>query len=1312
MTGGDITRVTFDPTRHFSGVRMQQGRVQLDADWNEQVDIAAYHGRTTARDVIGPTGAPKQSGGFRLQATADGTDLTIGAGRMYVAGVLCETESGSTATRDLTDSGVRVESLVLDGRELAVHDWVELRGTGAPALARLSTVDVADSRLGFADDIDAGALAGTVRLRRVRTYTTQPDLPRPELTEQANSAAPRVLDLPDGAYLAYLDAWERPVTALEQPSIREVALGGPDTATRTQIVAQVRLAALAAAPDPLDPAADIPEWTVLTAAPDGRMAAFAEAEDPATTPCVLPETAGFQGLENQLYRVQIVSATSLLWSRENASVTASWTQRNGAELTLGSAAPDRALGFAADGWIELTDDTHQLRGATGTLVQLTKVEGTLLTVRESTATGPLDLAAFPVRPRVRRWDSPGPVPLTRDTDIELEDGVQVRFPSGGSYRAGDHWLIPARTGTANVEWPRDSAGRPLAVRPHGIRHWHARLALVVSAGGTLTVTDWRTPFPALTELTAADVAYDNSQCALVDTGTVQEALDRLCQERDLRFHNRHLHGWGIVNGLALRCGPNPAGDPRHIVTVEPGYAIDAEGEDRLLDAPGIEVDVATEIQRLRDRGIEVLDEDGDGELCLRLGLDSQGGTAIVAEKRAPVPEEDASLLAGTLWADFWADCIGPVSDFLRRELADDPDRPAGPAQERRAALVNLSNQAVNPKTGHQVFISEREDVIIRGFYTGLRALLRSETFCAMFENARPVPVYPLEDLGMDTIFGRGGHNRLRLHPSGDQAWTFGAGVNPVGPKPFINRYDLNRQVLVAEIDPVAGAQRTGGPKLSANADTGTGAVLDVAISPDGRRIFVAIASRTEDNTIFRSGSIRPTGVGWAPPVTICGIKLVSLATTAADNANVYAVALKKVQIQTPDKNGGTTTSFQWRSAGLRGINPDQIDPNNVPEVPLTPEFAPTGPMTIDTSGRAVLAGRVPETDATTYAKLLQINLPGRQVRWTVDLPASGTDGLSFARAGRTAAVYAVVKPGADKAIVGFALSNGAALTPDPIEVTNTGIGLAGAGTQLLVTESANNIVRMVDPSADAFVPTWGLPTQVQPTAVAVTTGGRAVVLNQVSDTLTIVDAELLSPTFVFPSAELVAYRTAMLNAFADLTGGFLQYVKDCLFDHFLVRAPQPTGAEKLWLGCVSIRANQVYKVCNFSGRKYVKSFPTVGYWLSLVPLQPLIARAVEWLGCLVLPEHFGKYSADPDDDADDLLPLGSLLDLVDWAQGRTSWASSTTCAAGPRSPPARRCPRSARSPRRSRRRAGRVSRRPLWSVSPPPTWRRSCASGA
>ncbi len=49
------------------------------------------------------------------------------------------------------------------------------------------------------------------------SYATQPDLPEPPHTTRADAASPRVLDLAEATYLAYLDVWERSVTALEAP---------------------------------------------------------------------------------------------------------------------------------------------------------------------------------------------------------------------------------------------------------------------------------------------------------------------------------------------------------------------------------------------------------------------------------------------------------------------------------------------------------------------------------------------------------------------------------------------------------------------------------------------------------------------------------------------------------------------------------------------------------------------------------------------------------------------------------------------------------------------------------------------------------------------------------------------------------------------------------------------------------------------------------------------------------------------------------------------------------------------------------------
>src|SRR3954462_9976667 len=87
---GDFSRQTFDPKKRYGGVLMQQGRVQLDADWNEQGDIHRYLFETEGMDVIGECGAPIDNAGF--QGTTNGQALFIGAGRFYADGILVEND--------------------------------------------------------------------------------------------------------------------------------------------------------------------------------------------------------------------------------------------------------------------------------------------------------------------------------------------------------------------------------------------------------------------------------------------------------------------------------------------------------------------------------------------------------------------------------------------------------------------------------------------------------------------------------------------------------------------------------------------------------------------------------------------------------------------------------------------------------------------------------------------------------------------------------------------------------------------------------------------------------------------------------------------------------------------------------------------------------------------------------------------------------------------------------------------------------------------------------------------------------------------
>ena len=64
----------------------------------------------------------------------------------------------------------------------------------------------------------------------------------------------------------------------------------------------------------------------------------------------------------------------------------------------------------------------------------------------------------------------------------------MRFVPGRSYRTGDYWLIPARTRTGEIEWPRDE-GRPECLRPNGIVHHYAPLARIAVDDGEIEVVD-------------------------------------------------------------------------------------------------------------------------------------------------------------------------------------------------------------------------------------------------------------------------------------------------------------------------------------------------------------------------------------------------------------------------------------------------------------------------------------------------------------------------------------------------------------------------------------------------------------------------------------------------------------------------------------------------------------------------------------------------------------------------------------------------------------------------------------------------------
>lgn len=445
---GDFTRNTFKPGQHYSSVRMQQGRVQLDADWNEQVDLAAHRVETETVDAIGSCGAPMHNAGFGVV-----TNLTA----------------------------------------LSAEEQALLNAQG------ITSVPVGNFLLSPGRFYTDGILT---EIEHAVLYTAQPDLPG-----LSPIATP-------GTSLAYLDVWQRHLTALEAPSIREVALGGPDTATRTRTLWQVRLMSVA---DGTNCLSDLAGWDTLIAGSTGSLAARAQPEETSTDPCIVPASAGFRGLQNQLYRVEIhagggLNAATFKWSRDNGSVVFAVEEfLDGLptdRLRMRSLGRDNEMALRKGDWVEVLDDNNELTFTPGALVQILDIDTDDLILTLSADVSGLDLGRHP---KVRRWDSGDAqvvrIPGTNNGFIALEDGVEVKF-SAGSYHTGDYWLIPARTilgnptltETGGIEWPVDSGGNPIAQPAEGIRHHYCRLAVIVSDGTTLSVEDCRPIFPPATEL--------------------------------------------------------------------------------------------------------------------------------------------------------------------------------------------------------------------------------------------------------------------------------------------------------------------------------------------------------------------------------------------------------------------------------------------------------------------------------------------------------------------------------------------------------------------------------------------------------------------------------------------------------------------------------------------------------------------------------------------------------------------------------------------------------------------------------------------
>ena len=450
---GDYTRRTFNPRENHSGVLMQQGRVMLDADWNEEVELRDRRDRAETLDTLGPCAvSPETPDAFLIEAAGGG--VTIAPGRMYVDGLLAENHGE--------------EPLVFEPR------IAELKGTaptpfdeqpylpgvdpfpgGGPHLVYL---DVWQRELTYLeeDDLMEKAVAVDTATRfqtvwQVRVHTEE-------------EAGELDCETPDG----------------ELPEWSDLILPAGGRLTSAAV----------GAPEDTDPCIVSPTGGFrgtenrLYRVEVHRPGNLAEDDEGAT----------------------------FKWSRDNASVATRVTAINpaGDQLTVTRTARDAVLRFSVDDWVEITDDRRELHGLPGEMRRVGGVDdvaGTI-TLAGAPLPGDFDLVSpTTLHTRVRRWDQRGAVldagggvvANVEDEDgvipigagggtMVLEDGVEVTFtldPAGGEFRTGDYWLIAARTVDASVE-------ELVEAPPVGIHHHYCRLAVVTTDDeGELEIEDCR-----------------------------------------------------------------------------------------------------------------------------------------------------------------------------------------------------------------------------------------------------------------------------------------------------------------------------------------------------------------------------------------------------------------------------------------------------------------------------------------------------------------------------------------------------------------------------------------------------------------------------------------------------------------------------------------------------------------------------------------------------------------------------------------------------------------------------------------------------
>jgi hypothetical protein len=375
--------------------------------------------------------------------------------------------------------------------------------------------------------LDFAIAGGTLYVGGVRVHTDATTYYGQKAHEWADYDGPESFPTGTGAFreAIYLALTEQEVGAVEDDALREVALGGPDSAARTRLIQRAqRLTVNGSTCDDAFSsvqaayAANGLVFDPHTMRVDGAMKLRADVDVTAAPadPCEPDATKGYLGAENQLIRVKVVAgdtagSTKLLWGYDNASflyqVSIDTTRT---KLTLAGTPVDVFHQPRANQWVEVLRPAVTLDGASvaadlGAVGKLQAAyEPSTKTVTLTTALGGTYTSAF-----LRVWENRHDFAANDTTAVELRSAEDVGtgvlvFTQGTSRVIGDYWLIAVRPSTPQKIYPArlQATFQP----PDGPRRWIAPLAVISWHDGRTAadVSDCRPHFKNLVELTGEE----------------------------------------------------------------------------------------------------------------------------------------------------------------------------------------------------------------------------------------------------------------------------------------------------------------------------------------------------------------------------------------------------------------------------------------------------------------------------------------------------------------------------------------------------------------------------------------------------------------------------------------------------------------------------------------------------------------------------------------------------------------------------------------------------------------------------------------